>query len=130
MSEENVELIRSIYGGWGRGDMGLDKFDPDISMVESEEIPGAASAHGLDAVRRYMERFAKYWDDIRFDAEEYIDCGDQVVVVARLVGRGKTSGVDVSRTWAYVWTVRGNRALRMAGYADREQALKAVGLQE
>jgi ketosteroid isomerase-like protein len=130
MSQENVDLIRSIYDGWVRGEMGLDKFDPDISMVESQEIPGAASVRGLDAVRRYIESFARYWDDIRFEAHDYIDCGDQVVVTARLVGRGKTSGVDVTRTWTYVWTVRGHRALRMVGYAEREQALKAVGRAE
>ena len=130
MSQENVELIRSLYDGWMRGEMGLEKFDPDISMVESAEIPGAASAYGLDSVRRYMESFAKYWDDIRFEAQDYIDCGEQVVVTARLVGRGKTSGVDVTRTWAYVWTVRGGRVLGMVGYADREQALKVLGLEE
>ena len=130
MSEENVELIRSIYGGWVRGDMGLDKFDPDISMVESEEIPGAASAHGLDAVRRYMESFAKYWDEIRFQPQEYIEAGEQVVVIARLVGRGKSSGAEVTRTWSYVWTLRGDKALRMEGYADRDEALKAAGLEE
>ena len=130
MSRENVELIRSIYDGWRCGEMGIEKFDPDISMVESKTLPGAASAYGIDAVRRYMDSFANYWGEIRFEGQEYIDCGDQVVVVARLLGRGKTSGVDVARTWAYVWTVRRGRALGMIGYANRAEALKAVGLEE
>jgi hypothetical protein len=47
--------------------MGIDKLDPDISMAELKTLPGAASAHGLDAVRHYMESFAKYWDGIRFE---------------------------------------------------------------
>jgi ketosteroid isomerase-like protein len=99
-------------------------------VVESKMIPGAPSAYGIDAVRRYMESFPKYWAEIRFEPEEYIDAGDQVVVVARLVGRCKTSGVDVERKWAYVWTLRANRALRMDAYADRTEALEAVGLAE
>lgn len=127
MSQENVELIRSLYEEWLHGEMGLDKFDPEIAMVESSTLPGAASAIGIDAVQRYMESFAKYWDEIRFEPQEYIDAGERVVVVARLIGRGKTSGIAVERIWAYVWTVRGQKILRMDGYSSREEALKAVG---
>jgi ketosteroid isomerase-like protein len=128
MSQENVELLRSLYGDWQRGDPGLDKFDPEISMVESEALPGAASAHGIEAVERYMRSFAKHWGQISFEPQEYIDAGDQVVVVARLIGQGKKSGIEVTRTWAYVWTFRERKVLRMVGYADRAEALKAVGL--
>jgi ketosteroid isomerase-like protein len=130
VSQENVDIIRSIYDDWLRGEWATDKFDPEIAMVESETIPGATSAHGIDAVRRYMESFSKYWEHIRFEPQEYIDAGDRVVVVARLVGRGKSSGVDVERGWSYVWTVRGGRAQRMEAYADRAEALEAVGVAE
>jgi ketosteroid isomerase-like protein len=126
MSQENVELIRSLYEGWLHGEMGLDKLDPEIAMFESSTLPGAASAIGADAVQRYIESFAKYWDEIRFEPQEYIDAGERVVVVARLIGRGKTSGVAVERIWAYVWTVRAQKVLRMDGYSSREEALKAV----
>ncbi len=128
MSQENVELIRAIYEGWMRGEMGLERFDPEIAMFESKTLPGAASAVGIDAVQHYIESFANYWDEIRFEPQEYIDVGERVVLVARLVGRGKTSGVRVERTWAYVWTVRDGKALRMDGYEDRNEALNAVGL--
>jgi hypothetical protein len=128
VSQENVELVRAIYEGWLCGEMGLDRFDPEIAMFESTTLPGAASAVGIDAVRQYMESFAKYWDEIRFEPGEYIDAGDRVVVIARLVGRGKASGVTVERTWAYVWTLREQRILRMDGYENRREALEAVGL--
>ena len=130
MSKENVDLIRAIYEGWLRGEIGLERFDPEISMFESTTLPGAVSAVGIDAVRRYMESFANYWDEIRFEPTEYIDAGEQVVVAARLVGRGKSSGVPVERTWAYVWTVREQTALRMDGYETRREALEAAGLAE
>lgn len=126
MSQENVELIRSLYEGWLNGEMGLDKLDPEIAMFESSTLPGAASAVGIDAVQRYIESFARYWHEIRFEPQEYLDAGDRVVVVARLIGRGKTSGVAVERVWAYVWTVREQKVLRMDGYSSREEALDAV----
>jgi ketosteroid isomerase-like protein len=109
--------------------MGFDRLDPEISMVESAVLPGAESARGIDAVKRYIESFAKYWEEVRFEPEEFIDAGDSVVVVALLVGRGKRSGIEVTHRWAYVWTVRGDKALSMVCYADRAEALKAVGLE-
>jgi ketosteroid isomerase-like protein len=130
VSQENVGVVRSLYAGWLRGEIGIDKLDPEISMVESETLPGAASAYGIEAVERYMRSFVNYWEQIRFEPQEYIDAGNQVVVVASLIGKGKKSGVEVTRTWAYVWTVRERKALRMVGYADRAEALKAVGLEE
>jgi ketosteroid isomerase-like protein len=128
MSQENLEVVRSLYEGWLCGEIGLDKLDPEISMVESQTLPGAAAAYGIEAVERYLRSFARHWDQIRFEPQEFIDAGDQVVVVARLVGQGKKSGVEVTRTWAYVWTLRERKVLRMVGYADRNQALEAVGL--
>ena len=130
MSQENVELIRSIYDGWLMGEMGVEHFDPEIAMVESRALPGAVSAYGIEDVRRYMESFAKYWDEIRFEPTEYLDAGDKVIVMARLIGRGKSSGAAVERTWAYVWTVKGGKALRMDGYDNRDEALEAAGLRE
>jgi ketosteroid isomerase-like protein len=131
MSKENEEVVRGIYDAWLRGEMAFERFDPEIAMVESATLPGAASAYGIDAVRRYMESFANYWDEIRFEPLEYIDASDdRVVVVARLIGRGKTSGASVERTWAYVWTIRAGKALRMEGFTDRASALKAAGLSE
>jgi ketosteroid isomerase-like protein len=130
MSQENVDVIRSLYDGWLRGEMGLDKLDPEISMVESALLPGAVSAHGIEAVERYLRSFIQHWDEIRFEPIEYIDAGEQVVTTARLVGRGKRSGVEVTRDWAYVWALRGGKARSMTGYADRAEALRAVGLAE
>jgi ketosteroid isomerase-like protein len=128
LSQDNVAVVRAIYDDWLSGASPIDKFDPEIAMIESATLPGAVAAQGIDAVRRYMESFARYWDEIRFEPLEFLEAGEQVVVVARLVGRGKSSGVDVTRTWAYVWTIRAGKALRMVGYTDREEALEAAGL--
>jgi ketosteroid isomerase-like protein len=128
MSHENVEIVQAIYDEWLGGGMALDRLDPGISIIESKSVPGAPSAHGIEAVRGYMESFASYWAEIRFEPQEYIEAGDQVVVIARLVGRGRKSGVQVTRTWAYVWTIRAKRALRIEAYADRAEALEAVGV--
>ena len=62
---------------------------------------------------------------------EFIDAGERVVVVGRMHARGKGSGVEVDRSFASIWTIRGGRVVRWElGYDDRRAALEAAGLRE
>lgn len=62
------------------------------------------------------------------EAVEFLDAGNRVVVLTRLVGRGAGSGVDVDAEIAHVALVQGGRISRFVGYASRADALEAVGL--
>jgi ketosteroid isomerase-like protein len=130
MSQENVELVRqgltSVDAFWAL-------FDDDI-VFETHNYPTLAV--DVDAV--YVGREAviracsQYWGtfvDYHFDAEELIDAGSSVVVVAFETGRGKGSGVPVERRYAQVWTFRRGRIIRWEMFPDRAAALAAVGLQ-
>ena len=63
-------------------------------------------------------------------AERFLDAGDQVVVFARIVGRGKASGAPFELETTPVWTIRAGRAMSVHAYRDRSQALEAAGLRE
>jgi ketosteroid isomerase-like protein len=64
------------------------------------------------------------------DPEEFIDAGDQVVLISRQLGRGKMSGIDVEQQLAQVWTLRDKKIVRMTAYPSKADALEAVGLSE
>jgi ketosteroid isomerase-like protein len=70
------------------------------------------------------------WATYRAEAEEVIDCGDRVLVLRSVFGRLEGSAEEVTLTGAAVFTVRDGKIARIEGYADRDQALKAVGLEE
>ena len=57
-----------------------------------------------------------------------MDCGDDVLVVAREEGRGSVSGAPVSSLIYQVVTVRDNK--RFQEFYEEALALKAVGLTE
>jgi ketosteroid isomerase-like protein len=64
-------------------------------------------------------------------AQEFIDGGDRVVVIGRLVARGKGSGIEIDQPDHQILTVREGRIVRLAyGYTDRAEVLKAAGLRE
>ena len=77
-----------------------------------------------------MRAWAETWDDYRFEAEECIAAGDEVVVFFRETGRGKESGAASELLGATVWTVRDGRVVHTKVYTDRREALGAVGLRE
>jgi ketosteroid isomerase-like protein len=58
---------------------------------------------------------------------------ERVLVLVRLRGRGKTSGLDLQAMHANdaeVWHVHGGKVTRLVMYWDRERALIDLGLEE
>ena len=59
-----------------------------------------------------------------------VDCGDEVLVVAREGGRGAASGAPVSSQNFMVLTFRDGKILRYREFYDESAALEAVGMSE
>ena len=81
---------------------------------------------------RYLAKVNEAFDDYRMVPEEFIDAGDdQVLVFSREGGRGKGSGAPVqTNPTAHLWTLRDGKAIRMQSYWERDEALEAAGLGE
>jgi len=69
------------------------------------------------------------WSEWRFEPERFLDVGDQVVVFARIVGKGGTSGAPIELDTTYVWTIHAGRATSCHAYRKRAEALEAAGLE-
>ena len=68
-------------------------------------------------------------EEIRFEPEEFIDAGDQIVVPFRLSAKGRGTGIKVEQRAIGVWTMRNGKAVSLMTYADKAKALEAAGLQ-
>jgi ketosteroid isomerase-like protein len=66
------------------------------------------------------------------EPERFFEADDRVVVFLVARGRGKGSGAEVEVRPAHVWTIRSGKAVRVQvfPYANRAEALEAVGLSE
>ncbi len=129
MSAENVELVRVIHDGWARGDFraGSELYSADFAWDQHAEAVEPGSRRGVE-VRAALRNIFEVYDDYRIEAEEFIDGGDQVVVVARSTGVAKTSRMELDQTFAFVWTVREGRLARLQVFTDRDDALRTAGL--
>ncbi|MDP9271834.1 MAG: nuclear transport factor 2 family protein [Chloroflexota bacterium] len=85
---------------------------------------------GIEGARQFNADWADAWDDFEVEVEDYIDAGEEVVVLIRQRGRSKASGVPVEMRPGQVWAFEDGQAIRMQMYASQEEALEAVGLSE
>jgi ketosteroid isomerase-like protein len=81
---------------------------------------------GRAGLKRWVDSTREVWDEWRFEPERFLDAGDQVVVLVRVVARGGSSGVSLERETAHLWILRDRRATRCEVYLDRSEALEAV----
>jgi ketosteroid isomerase-like protein len=131
MSQENVEVILGVFEAVGRGawDDALAPFDPDV-VLDQTRMPDGGVYHGLDDLRRFFTRWFGAWEGLSIENEQVIDCGNRVIAITRLRGRGRHTGADVSMLSANIYTLRETKIIRHEGYPNAREALKAAGLAE
>jgi ketosteroid isomerase-like protein len=128
----NLELVRSIFADWKRGDFSsTDWAHPEIEYVFTDG-PAPGTWTGLAGMEEASRDWVSAWEDWHAEAEEYRELDDErVLVLTRRGGRGKTSGLEIERIQskgAVVWHVRDGKVMRLVIYWDREHALADLGL--
>jgi ketosteroid isomerase-like protein len=133
MSQENVEIVADTIAAFNRGDLdaGSDYWTDDLDYRSAQGAPDdPGPIHGKEAMRTYVEDWLDTFDDFRGEVIELIDAGDDVIVVMRIGGRAKLTGVETDLTFAAIYTIRDGKIARGREYWTREQALEAAGLRE
>jgi ketosteroid isomerase-like protein len=133
MSRENVEIVRRATEFLERRDWDgmTDVIDPTIELhgtvggLEEGKI-----LRGLDQIiGAFDTELDEAWDEHRIEPQEFIDAGDRVVVLQREYQRSK-SGVELVVDTATILDVHDGRVVRIQGYMNPAEALKAAGLEE
>jgi ketosteroid isomerase-like protein len=140
MSKENVEFVEGLFRGAesmdreellaALPDLIKETCDPEIEWVEDPSRADGRVYRGhegvLESWRQWLAQFSEY----DFGLDRVIDCGDDVLVLAREGGRGAASGAAVSSRNFIVLTFRDGKVLRYREFYDETTALEAVGLGE
>jgi ketosteroid isomerase-like protein len=132
MSQENVEIVRSLWADLERGDVRLDLCDEQIELRTIAAIPVGDEYRGHDGVRQWANEVWEVFSEFHNELEEIVEGGDgeTVVTVLRTKGRMRHTGLEANLKWAVVWTLRDGKALRAHGYMTKAEALDAAGLRE
>jgi hypothetical protein len=134
MSQENVEIVRSIAEDWAQGDFGSSWWaHPDVEFVHADG-PAPSRWTGLAGLAEGTRAWLAPWQDLRWDVDEYRELDDKrVLVLCRFEGRGKASGVELAQMHAKgatLFCVRDSKVTKIVLYLDRERAFADLGLKE
>ena len=127
MSQENVEIVQSIVAPWTEGDFSsTDWADPEI---EFGSIAERGEAHGVAAMAKRWRGWLTAFEHFSAHAEEYLEAGDQVLVMTRFLGTGNGSDAPIGDfKGACLFTLREGKVVRLALFTDRRAALEAARL--
>jgi ketosteroid isomerase-like protein len=109
----------------------FERLAPDLRWEEAPSLgPSADVYEGDEGARQAYGSWIAMWDDYETAPVEYVDAGDEVVVLSRESGRGRHSGVRVEREVAQVHTFRDGVVIRIRVFPSWREVLEAAGLSE
>jgi ketosteroid isomerase-like protein len=130
VSRQDVELVRSMLETLNVSgvEAALDQIHPDFEGITPPELsPEPDTYRGHEGIRRYFAGFEGVMDQVRWEEDELIEARDGCVVAGiRLVTHSMTTGLELELPVWQVCTLRDGKVLRIEGFAEREDALRAA----
>jgi ketosteroid isomerase-like protein len=144
VSHESVELVRSLHPGpatdlariyrddlqWAAASALISPaFAPDFKCIAYGYIDAERkSLDGLAGLRHLWLEWLAPWQSYRVEIEELVDLGEDVLALVRDFGRRGGDAGEIAITSAALWTVRDGKVTQIVFYAQRDDALEALGL--
>ena len=125
---EGAELVQRALTALNAGEIEalVALCDRDFELDMSDRVFNPATYRGHDGIRQFHNEVLEVWEHYVWEPEQVIEQGNRVVALVRTIGKGRGSGLEIDRQTAMIWTVRGDKALSLRFYRDRERALKAA----
>lgn len=117
----NVELVKSIYAAFARGDVPavLERFDREICWQTPATLPWSnGDYHGPEGVAEYFGHFAAALTDPAIVTGEFLDAGDHVVVHGEERACSTATGRRFAARFTHSWTLRDGRVTRLRAVID------------
>jgi hypothetical protein len=123
MSEqENLEVVRNLYGAFGRADLDgiLALLDPQVSWRTPgpPDLPTAGLRHGVAEVREFFGLLLSTFDIQDFRPSDFLAQGDRVVVLGTSREGPKGTGRFVDFRWVHVFKLRSGKIVEFEEPAD------------
>jgi ketosteroid isomerase-like protein len=146
MSEQNVEIVRSILEPFGSMNVAAidwsaeeireaigPAYSPDFELrtLASGVGTGLDDVYsGVDGLVRYLRDWLQPFSEYHLELQEYIEAGDCVLVPSRQWGVGSTSGARVEIDVTLLYELQDGKIARMAQYDTLEEAHEAARQRE
>jgi ketosteroid isomerase-like protein len=131
MSEENVEVVRQALAALDRRDVEayLEVASPQIELINpASPLQGPITGH--QGIRDFFRELWSFSEASEFQVEEIKAVEGRVLAFFVLTATGRQSEVQTSARLAGVYDLEHGKIRRAHIFADRTEALEAVGLSQ
>ena len=131
MSQENVDVVRRALAALDRRDLEayLEVASPKIELITpASPLQGLIVGH--EGIRTFFSEMWSFSEASEFRVEEIRAVGERVLAFFVLTATGRQSAIETSSRVAGVYDLEHGKIRRAHIYADRAEALEAVGLSE
>jgi ketosteroid isomerase-like protein len=128
--EQNVEAVRRAFARWNRGDREVlgDEVDPELAL-HSLMLGGVV--RGAEGLQTWFAEIDQQFEEWRLEIAEVREADrDRLLVLGEIHLRGRESRIEFDQPMAWLMDFRDGRLLRLEMFAQRSDALEAVGLQD
>ena len=135
MSEENVEMVRRVYGLWENEIFNLDEelftelLHPDIEWDVTRRTFDPGIYRGHEGVREFVAALQEVWASGQITPLEFVPLGCHVVVPVRLSLTSRTDRQTITANAAHLWTLGDGKVTRHCVFQSKAGALEAAGPQ-
>lgn len=129
MTGGNLQLARDGFEALQDGDVEalLPFVHPEFELTTPPNMAAEPDTYrGEEGVRRYFSSFYEAMDRVWFEADDFIEVGDRVVIPTTLHTRGRTTGIETEQRVVQVWELKDELAFRIEVYPTVEQAMDAA----
>ncbi len=134
MSQANVEIAKRVIDAFNGRDV-----DSIFKCVNSDiewfpALPGVVEGDGYrgrEGIEMYFEEISNTWEEYSVVGQDFRDLGnDRVLVLSRVKGRGRGSGVQVDSPIGVIYDFRDGKMSRVRAYLNHGEALRAAGVSD
>jgi ketosteroid isomerase-like protein len=130
MSNGNVALVQSLYGAFGRGEIGAiaDAMTADAEWTVTgrrSDFPLLGTWTGPDGVRRFFAQIDETLEFSEFVPRDFFAGDDKVFVIGRYAATIRRTGRTVSSCWIHVFTLRNGKVGGFREFTDTAQFAEA-----
>jgi ketosteroid isomerase-like protein len=138
MSQENVEVVRSLFEAFNRRDYASaveyvhpeGEIRPGVAGLDTAGPGSGRRLCGRDQVQRFFEDGGDVWESMTVEFEEVTETPDgRVLAVESWCLRGR-DGIKVDANCADIYSFRDGLIVRGDGFRSKAEALAAVGVSD
>jgi len=122
-----IELVRLGYERYAKRDFAgvFALLSPAIVLEQTPLLPWGGTHRGHEGAKKFFSGINQFTDATP-QPTVFVEAGDKIAVVGRLVGSARGSGCPIDCEIVHVWTVQEEKIVRFEAYIDTPRMLAAL----